>query len=373
MSLPTDPGDLTPANLTGLLQSGGLPLGQVTDLGWERIGQDRGFGGVCARVTPVYRDAPPDAPATLVLKFPNAPSTGSAYTTRLLADPDRRRQAWERARNEILFYKEIAPAVSLRTPRLWFAAVQEDPPVVLLGLEDIRGARAGDALALGSPAEVEDVLRQIAKLHAAGAHLVRDPRLPQVWRNDPAAAAERFARDGQAFRDRFAGRIPGSVLDLLDAYGPRVERIFTAMLDEPATLIHADLHLDNILFDADGRALIIDWPGIGRGSGLMESSRFLYASLSTPDRRANADRLRTTYLESLARHGGPEFNKHAADRGFRLGLLRWFHVITVWLGSVDPDTYSGRERGFVTQVFDNPFFFDALIDHGGSRLVEEFA
>ena len=51
MSLPADPGDLTPDDLTGLLRSGGLSKGRVTDLRWERIGQDRGFGGVRARVT----------------------------------------------------------------------------------------------------------------------------------------------------------------------------------------------------------------------------------------------------------------------------------------------------------------------------------
>ena len=62
MPLPLDPRDLTPEGLTHLLRDGGLPGVRVRDLQWERIGRSRGFGGVCARVTPVSADGAGTAP-----------------------------------------------------------------------------------------------------------------------------------------------------------------------------------------------------------------------------------------------------------------------------------------------------------------------
>lgn len=76
----------------------------------------------------------------------------------------------------------------------------------------------------------------------------------------PAANAFRHGNDFAVAFDQKAEKIPLGVSTLI----PRAKAILAELLqdDRPLTLLHGDLHHDNIVIDADGAAYVIDPKGI---------------------------------------------------------------------------------------------------------------
>jgi len=372
---PRDPADLTAAWLTEALTpaTGGI---QVRDFTVERVGADRGFSGICVRVHLEFSDGEPLF-HSVIAKFPVADSADSTWARRRRGDPERLRAAYDHALQEIRFFTRLAPAGGIRVPRCLASGCDPDTFAVVLLLEDLAGFVAGDALAGCSGPQAEAVLREIGRLHAWGEprvhELEKEGWLPRWWRDEPAAGAERYRRDVKKFLHKHGEKTPAGIVRLIEEFEPAAERIFARLQQGPFTLVHGDLHLDNVLFDPKTKAaVILDWPGVGIGRGAVETAQFIAGSLRTEVRREWEHRLLIAYGSAVATAGGRERSREALLGDYRLGLLRWFWMMVVWLGKVDPDPYTGRERAFVTQILDDSYFFDALLDHGGAALVEEF-
>src|SRR5687767_7332624 len=127
VSIPTKPDDVTAAWLTTALD---LPVRAIET---EPIGVGVGLLGDLLRVTPTYDGAPPDAPATVVVKLPcHAPANkaiGMAF------------QFYER---ELRFYEEVAPTARIRVPRVWHSAMDLAQERFVLVLEDLSDYELAD-------------------------------------------------------------------------------------------------------------------------------------------------------------------------------------------------------------------------------------
>ena len=158
LSFPSGPNLVTPEWLTSALRDAGvIDEAAVTSLSSQRVGEGVGFLGQLVRIEPEYDRAESGAPESLIGKFP-------------AADEETRQVAamYGVYRCEVNFYQELASAISMRTPRCYFKAVNDDGSEFVLLLEDLSSSgRLGDQVAGCTAEEARLALRELATFHAS--------------------------------------------------------------------------------------------------------------------------------------------------------------------------------------------------------------
>ncbi len=209
---------------------------------------------------------------------------------------------------EVRFYREIAPQLAIRTPRVLCAEVAEDGASFVLLFEDLGPARGGNQLAGCSLAEARLAVEQAAALHAPswhnGAIVDRDWLQP-----DPAAAAQVRALYPQAqaiFRDRYRDALEPAFMALCEELAEITAA--TERRQEKVSLVHGDFRLDNVLFDICGGAepiAVLDWQTLTIGNGLTDIGYFLGCGIGDPLRRAHERELLDLYCAAMTARGVP--------------------------------------------------------------------
>jgi len=261
-----------------LATAGDRPAGDVRAIRAERIGEGYGLDGVVARVT-ILGDA--GAHGTLVAKWCR-PDAGALETR---------------------FYRETAPRLGLERPRLLASVVEERAAILLL--EDIAPAMQGDAIVGASPSQADRVVDAIAAFHARGRAVRDEPAVAWLprWGRDAALHAQRAAERLPRFVGRFGGELAPAVLAVADGLAERVLAAYERLARAPTTVVHGDLHLDNVLFAPDGTPVVIDWTHAAIGPGAVDVVRLLVEGLTPAARRALEGRLLARYVDALAARG----------------------------------------------------------------------
>ena len=229
---------------------------------------------------------------------------------------------------EVRFYRELAGSCPLRLPRAYSGRHEPATDDFVLLLEDVVAARAGDTLT-ASAADVERVLRTIAALHADWRD---DHRLgSRPWAADPRVqryALERVAR--AAVRGRFRGDAARAV-SLLGAGLPPA--------GDHRTLVHGDLHADQVLFPADGEPVVVDWQLVRPGDAGVDTARLITLSLPAEERRRHETDLLAAYGRALAGRGAA-YDPAAGLADHRRGLV-WtaFVNATAYLAAPEPGDF----------------------------------
>jgi hypothetical protein len=292
-----------------LHRAGALPVGRVTDMAMARVGN--GLVADCYRITPAYADAAPDAPASLVGKFPSHdPVSRKSGTDHLLYV------------REVAFYREMAATVAIHTPRAYAALIDPASDDFVLLLADLAPARQGDQLAGCSLDDARHAMAEAAALHAPR---WGDPTLETLdWLAvRPAALGAMVDAMLPAiiglFRERFARMLAPEHLAMVD----RLPAALIAMRrtrSAPVTVIHADFRLDNIMFDVHGGAqpmATLDWQTVTAGPGLTDVAYFLSAGLAPAERRAHEIDLVRFYHGELLRRGVRDYGWDACWHDYR--------------------------------------------------------
>jgi hypothetical protein len=233
------------------------PVDQVAQ---RRIGGDSGFAGTVTQLTVRARG---HADLTLVAKVGPDPML------------DR----------EVAFYRDLAGSLEAPTPGCWYAGPAADgTPVVLL--EDLTGARQGDAL---TGASVDDV----AAVLACMAPLWRRPALGSLprWGSDPVRRQERFRTQWGRLREPLSNELPHETWLIGERLCDSLAAIATDLMRAPACVVHCDLHLDNVVFDsaaAPARPVVLDWGSTSGGPSVIDVYPFLAMSLSLEDHTRHA-------------------------------------------------------------------------------------
>ena len=363
--------DVTPEWLSEALgASGVLGDSRVSAFDFEIIGQDRGFTGVVARLTPHYRSREPGAPDSLVAKFPLAERAGGAsYREHVMSNPELARRFAERAAREVHFYSAIGGVFSQR-PACYYGHADVGAGEVVLLLEDLAGGVPGDALAGCTVDEARSVLNGLAEFHARG--WGDHELLAMDWLGDwPASIsgrADSYRQQAAIVVERYREQLRPEVLDLISSLAESIQSTFDDLARAPATLTHGDFHLDNVMFmpPADGPvAYIIDWQSVASGPALLDVGGFLAESLDIEDRRVHERRLLGEYHEGLAGGGvrGYPFERMYAD--YQRAIAVRFAGVVGWLSRVEIDDLEGRERALVEAIVDPGRVFVAMLDHFG--------
>jgi hypothetical protein len=369
LAIPLALDEITPEWLTAAFHHGGLTAtSTVSDLTGEMIGEQRGLTGVVLRVQ-VHWNAPGARPASVIVKLPHltraAPST---YRSMLQRDAVAARHAAERFAREARFYREIAPDVPSLVPHCYVALADPATNATVLILEDLGMGRDGDALQGCTIDDARRVVRDMAYFHARWWYAVSASAFSwiPVAGGEPVARQQRYATYAPHFLERHAAQIPDRVRTLVEALVPVFAEVSARSQSAWQTLIHADLHLDNVIFrddSPDGAVAIIDWQSVSKGLAAVDLSMFVVTSLGPDDRRKAETELLAEYHTVLEEQGVRGYSRDDLLRDYRYGLLRYFGTAVIWLGFVDRSTLAGRELALVDGVIDDGRLVTAVEDH----------
>lgn len=376
--IPDSPAGITPAWLTTALRAAGLLAdGSAVACRWERIGAEFGFTGVVARLFIQYSaDVSAETPpSTIVAKLPMAErEVPSGYRANQERDPVAAQRNYERSAREVRFYREIAPRSSISVPRLYYAASDNASRRIVLLLEDLADTRQGDMLIGCSPSEAARVLAAVVPLHAMWwdrSGTGSFPWLPR-WGSNHAIRTERYAASVSPFLDRYGAKLPPEIRSIVARLRSKLAAVFAHLIAAPFTVIHGDLHLDNVAFapkDAARPAVVLDWQSVSWGPAALELAFFLVGSLVPDNRRHTEPDLLRRYHAALTERGVTGYPLDRLITDYRLALLVQLAGTVTWLAHADPDERTGRERALMDAALGDGRLIAALIDHDALGLL----
>ncbi len=302
-----------------------------------------------------YDQPAPGAPDTLILKTNH---------------PKRSEAGWRRGRNEVAFYRRVAPTTAGRfVPRCFEAHADEASGDWHLILEDLTDTHAivGDwPLPPTLPA-----CDRIVETHAGhqashwdAAHL---ESLMETWRWRDATATHKFLELLSAQVDRFAARMGDRLPPerralygrLLDA-APRLAERYRTRRD--LTVVQGDAHVWNCFLPRDDRGTprLFDWDSWKIDVGASDVAHMMTVHWY-PDRRRRIERsLLDRYHAALLANGVAGYDRRALDDDYRFATL-WQITWPVWqeAGGVPPRIWwNNLER--VLLAFDDLGCIDLL-------------
>jgi aminoglycoside/choline kinase family phosphotransferase len=360
LHIPTTPDELTSEWLTESLRASGvLREARVSRVKHEMLGSVEGFMGLVVRLHLAFDEPEAGAPRSLIAKLPTS-VRGNRAIGELVG-------AYER---EILFYREIAAGLPVRTPKLFFAvmdgsrtsrdeaamaamldrwpmwairlmmvlvtwiAARRRRRYVLL-IEDLGAAGTGDQVAGCRPEEAREILLDVARVHA---RYWRSPTLAESYwlrRQDlnPRTLHSVYLRNAQSFTERFRVGAPANFAPAMRWLEERAVDLLRAFhASTPETLLHCDLRLDNVSFSAPGtveadRVVFFDWQLTGRGPGAYDVAYLLSGALATDVPVAIEQQLVHDYHAALLANGVSDYAFEQCLRDYRRGLLAVLHRV----------------------------------------------
>jgi hypothetical protein len=304
------PGDVTPSWLTSALHAAGVGrAARVVDVTRQGVGTGQVATNVRCRLT--WDRAAPDAPASVVVKLPSddpvSRATGAAQ------------QCYSK---EVEFYRQVAPTVAIRTPRVWLCDIDDAGQEFFLLMEDVTPAEQGDQLTGCTVAQATLALDEAAKLHAprwGDPSLAALPFLGDALENRGAMFQSLYEAVWPGFRDRYGARLAPELLAVTERFGPRVAE-WVRGTEGPLTVAHGDFRLDNMLFGTGPGApplAVVDWQTVTRGLGTADAAYFLGAGLLVEDRRTHERDLLRGYWEALRSRGVTDYAWETCWRDYR--------------------------------------------------------
>lgn len=205
---------------------------------------------------------------------------------------------------ELTFYRDVAPQVPCRVPRCYGGWVDADPDAdrAALVLEALPTHSQGDVLAGATVDQAHAVLDVAAAFHAAFAN--NAPSSLPLLEYDSDGLRRRLSERTASFLQRYAESLPAAAQARIDDLPARLDTASAVLASAPATLVHTDFHLDNVLFLDCGEPAVLDWPGARRGAAAIDVGRFLVEGVADallPEYAA----LVAHYCRSRARAGVP--------------------------------------------------------------------
>lgn len=304
---------VTPAWLSQALSQGRDPV-EVT--GVEVI-ETLGPSALKIRMKLTYGEARSDLPEAICLKGVFDP----ALTAWLNSGAQ---QA------EALFYRDVAPNLSVRMPRSYFSGIDAETKNGVIIMEDLvpQGVQFMSAMSPYTPEQVRGSLDQLAALHGGTWDLA-----PDAYRWVTGKLASLGAGGGMT-AERITELMSGERGEPLPDAMRKGETIYAGInaLAErekglEAVFVHGDSHGGNVYETADGGIGLIDWQVLQRGHWSIDVAYHMAAALDIEDRRASEETLFDHYLDRLVAHGGKPPARAEAWRLYRqsfpYGLLMW--------------------------------------------------
>jgi hypothetical protein len=229
-------------------------------------------------------------------------------------------QEFNAFQREIRFYRQVAPQVNVRLPKVYYTLAE--PPNFAIVMEDLCHCTPGDQLAGMHAQQVITTARIMAKLQAS------------FWNSAALSALDWMPSTWDLWR-HFTDHWPSFVEHCHQWLGPehlllgkRVAKHASWIIDQmqqaPPTIVHCDLREDNLLFGAPGtpeEVLIVDWQLAIRGMGAYDIASLQGGSELAAERKGHALSVLCAWHETLLADGVIDYPYDDALRHFRLASL----------------------------------------------------
>jgi hypothetical protein len=361
---PTHPDELTTEWLTATLEAAGVLQGaKVTSYSTSPVGEGIGMLGILVRVAITYDKPSPEAPLTLIAKFPSAvPGNREIGMTYRL---------YER---EVNFYTRISAGIEgLARPRCYGGRYDQATGDSFLLLEDLAAYRTGDQVAGCSAVEAMEILDAVIPLHASYWDRIDDPLLEGVTKvDDPpqmAGIAGGCAVGWDPCVEMFPEAMPDEIRAVKDRFLAAVPELHRMVGRLVQTVIHGDLRLDNMMFgDTPGLrpVVLLDW-ALTKTSGLHDVAYLVSQNVDLEDRRAHEAEIIEHYHRSLVDHGVEGYSLDQCWADYRLAVLHMFAYAVLIAGTLDPA--NDRGAAFMRQMLNRSS--SAVMDHGLLALIPD--
>jgi hypothetical protein len=264
----------------------------VRDFSLDPVGT--GQIGATYSLRPRYA-AGAQGPAQLILKCPPIEAAARAVA-----------EGTRSYKIEIEFYRNLAPRIDVRVPRVWDATYDESTGDYLLLMDDAAPATQGDQLNGCSAEQARAAIAEIVALHSACWNQRNVDLFPWIRRSGKILRTELLSGlDAlvERYFEHFRGLV-GSATESLSKHLPELLRLYALTEFEPRSVVHGDFRVDNLLFSPDGsRPMIVDWGGTAAGAPVADVSYFIGGSLQTAERRSAEQGLVREYQEALVARG----------------------------------------------------------------------
>jgi hypothetical protein len=220
--------------------------------------------------------------------------------------------------HEVPFYASLAQNLGIRVPVCHYGAIDQERRRGVLLLEDLEHAVQGDCLLQLDTGGAAALAGVIAMLHATwwqAPRLRAAGWLPSVvWRETEWLLSRR-----ELFLHRFGDRIDSTVRRLLERAEAVQSRAHERLAGAAMTLLHGDLHLDNVVFDGGPEhPVLLDWARVAQGPAALDLGELLFEIAPI----AELDRILGIYLGELQRGGITEVDEKSLRHQLGGALLR---------------------------------------------------
>ena len=305
-----------------------LPSGASIDSDWlsaqlnqgvdaleiEPLGVPQGFASNTMRLRP---HGPSDAlPDSLILKIDSD-------------DPHSREIALHLNcfRREVGFYRAFAPQLSSLVPHAYATGNGSSDEGRWLLLEDLSMMTVGNQVRGVTAKAGAQVLDAMAEVHArfwTSSGLLSHDWLPdhQFWFQGSTDTLSSFHRN---FLNDYELRVEPEALQAIEWVIEHSQAIDEAIAQRPATLVHGDLRVENVLFanTASQRdVVLIDWGTPTRSMAAMDLAFLIGGSVPMPARRGRLRDLCSHWHQGLIRRGVKDFTLSDAWADVQLAAMR---------------------------------------------------
>lgn len=299
------------------LQAAAPELAGVAGVRAERLGEGVGMMTELHRLTLNYSDGCA-GPQTLVVKQPAA--------TAGLRDVANAYGLYER---EVLFYREIAGTISLRSPHCYAATFEPETCAFALVMENLGGATLGDQVAGLTPEQVQVAVDQVGDLHARWWNRPELKGLEdrvQAFGTPPYCDfSARHASGWETFDAWLDGRVSSDLRRAGARMCTELDRIAEDMAKAPRTICHGDFRADNLMFvTQEGGApglTCVDWQLAMQARGPFDIGYMMGGSVNADVRREHEMPLLKGYHDKLMRSGVENYSLDECLYDYRRALL----------------------------------------------------
>ena len=297
-----------------------------------RIGAEYGQMGTLYRA--VFEPPPSHRPSSMVVKFS---------------------EDLREAEQEMGFYRDFGPRFLPNTAHFYAGRADPERGRAVLCLEDLTSAVQGDAERGATLEQMHAIAEVVGKIHgdawgraSPGAHAWLSEWEP--IRGNPSDMHEKAAR----FLARHGEKLDARQRRLVTGLGSALISACERLSRHPQTLVHNDLHLENILFTGpDARQpIILDWQTVCLGPGVVDVARTLVECVSVEARRRCQGEVVARYVDALHRHGVRGHGVEAVEAGLEdAWTALWATIVcSDFVNRPAADTTARQARGIAMGI-----------------------
>ena len=316
--------NITPEWLTRALRdSGAIKQARVESIDASPLGEDSGMTAAVSLLNIGYNRIEENAPRKIVAKHPPA-DFGSRANIRMI----------EMYSREASFYRDLAPELNLKTPKVFFSDFIPDSGQFLILVEDLSHLRSIDG---SDECSYEDAVAVFGDLARLNAEWWQSPKLKEYswlsgWYTSgtPDLLSSKFSDALDKFIEIKGEYLPSGIEKLGRRLAPKLHELRADRVSQPVTFTHGDFSIANMFFDdsenGSTHPVVFDWQVPQAEKCGIDMAHFLLSSFSVESRRAIETDLISEYYAALIDGGVRDYTKSELEQDIREAALVRFPI-----------------------------------------------